>query len=128
MRGRSITITQDEHGLWGSSGDEERFPVGVLVDAKPVLLVKYWEDDEEHCAHCDGVYCLNNEDGTDDQRCGRCHKSHRDCEKCDRFDAEVCIECDAILCSACWTDHLNDDDKPCVSGVTPTPVPEEPTP
>ncbi len=65
------------------------------------------EDDCEDCGEPKVPQCVhcaspNLDLDDEDRHCFDCEKSQLECEGCNRFDAEVCIECEENWCSDCW--------------------------
>lgn len=110
---KQIKAVLGPEGLVGTTRDGTTIPIGVMRDGQPVLLLRHFEDERESCDHCGGLFCIGASDD-DDERCGRCNKSHRECQGCDRMDAETCIHCDCDWCEDCWriSAHTDDCDLP----------------
>ena len=104
-----ITVRLEAEGLVGTDKDGKDVPVGILRDGKPMLLLRHWEDEQENCEHCGGLMTIGACDD-EDNRCGRCDKSHLECEGCNRRDAEVCSGCEENWCEECWGDTLHAED------------------
>lgn len=96
-----IVLQRRPEGMVGVCPDGREVPVGILRGDDCILLLRQYEDEREHCEHCDGLFCIDTSADSDD-RCGRCNKSHRECNGCDRTDTETCIHCDSNWCTACW--------------------------
>lgn len=109
---KRMIVKYSPEGLVGvpvAGHHKKEVPIGIMVDDQPMLLLRFFEDERESCDHCGALFAIG-DSGDDDERCGRCNKSHRECQGCDRSDAETCIHCDTDWCETCWTSsaHLED--------------------
>jgi len=103
MPKKYVVVAMPE-GLFCVAPSGERVPLGTTdADDNAVILVPEDPDDRTVCDHCSALFSIGNE-GDNDDRCGRCKKSHRECGGCDRMDAEACIHCGWDWCEACWTE------------------------
>lgn len=102
-----LRVESDPAGLWVIDAGGKRTPLGVMLDGVPFLIRAWFEDEREHCDHCEGLFCVGKDMADmDPERCGRCGRTHYECLRCDRDDAEKCSDCDETYCAEHGVGHM----------------------